>query len=186
MSRCTRAKASPKSFESMNALPPVSEASDTSVSCDADSRENCCDDATAGEERAAAAAGLARVAAGDHGLEAARVDGVDGDVGADRGVDRRAQLHLVVFAAALHAGAEIQNRFLLLERRQRLGERLERAQPHVVVEHVHRDGVFRRRRFVGGGEFVGGDGVGRGRRGRGAFGVAEPGQRGANLRRDPR
>ena len=55
---------------------------------------------------------------------------------ADRGVDRGAQLHLVVLAAALHAGAEIENRLLLLDRRQRLGERLQRAQPDVVVEHV--------------------------------------------------
>ncbi len=42
MSRCTRAKASPKSFESVNARPPVSPASDVRVSCDEESCANCC------------------------------------------------------------------------------------------------------------------------------------------------
>ena len=44
----------------------------------------------AGEGAGAAAAGLLRVAAGDDGLEAARVHGVDGDVGAHRLIDRPA------------------------------------------------------------------------------------------------
>ena len=83
------------------------------------------------------------VAAGHHRLQAARVDRIDRHVGADGGVDRRAQLDLVVVAAALHAGAEIEDRLLLLDRRQRFGERLQRAQPDVVVEHVHRRRVFR-------------------------------------------
>ena len=88
------------------------------------------------EERLPASAGLPRVAAGDDGLEAARVDRIDGDVRAHRRVDRRSQLDLIVLAAALHAGAEIEDRLLLLDRRQRFGERLQRAQADVVVEHV--------------------------------------------------
>ena len=74
MSRCTRANASPKSLVSVNARPPVSAASDVSVSCDAASCANCCCDAAAGEQRLAAAARLARVAAGHDRLQAARVD----------------------------------------------------------------------------------------------------------------
>ena len=151
MSRCTRAKASPKSFESVNARPPVSAASDVSVSCDAASRANCCATPRPEKSAAAAPAGLAGIAAGDDRLQAAGVDRIDRHVGADRRVDRRAQLDLVVLAAALHAGAEIEDRLLLLDRRQRLGQRLQRAQPDVVVEHVELGGVVRRGRVVGGG-----------------------------------
>src|SRR6188508_557794 len=121
MSRWTRSKAGAKSFESMKARPPVSADSEASVSCDA----------AAGEERGAAPAGARRVAAGDDRLEAAGVDRIDRDVGADGRVDRRAQLDLVVLAASLHAGAEIEDRLLLLDRRQRLGERAQRPEADV-------------------------------------------------------
>ena len=56
-----------------------------------------------GERAHAAAAALPRAAAGHDRLQAARVDRVDGDVGADGRVDRGAQLDLVVGAVALHA-----------------------------------------------------------------------------------
>ena len=138
-------------------------------------------DAAAGEERRAAAARLRRVAAGDDGLQAARVDRIDGDVRADRRVDGRPQLDLVVFAAALHAGAEIEDRLLLLDRRQRFGERLQRAQADVVVEHVHVGRVLRRR-VVRGRLLVGRDGAGGRRRRGGAFLVAQRREGGRHLR----
>ena len=93
---------------------------------------------------------LSRAAGGHDRLQAARIDRIDGGVGADRRVDRGAQLDLIVGAAALHAGAEIDDRLLLLNRRERLGQRLQRAQPDVVVEGVE---LLRawigRRRIVG-------------------------------------
>ena len=93
--------------------------------------------AAAREHRgAAAAARLAGGAAGDDRLEAAGVDRIDRDVGLDRAVDRRAQLDLVVLAALRHAAAEIDNRLLLLDRRQRVRQLLERRQPAVGVEDV--------------------------------------------------
>src|SRR4029079_18428386 len=82
----------------------------------------------------AAAAPLARVTAGHDRLQATRINGIDRHVAADRRVDRRAQLDLVVLAAASHPGAEVENRLLLFNRRERLGEGLQRAQPDVVVE----------------------------------------------------
>src|SRR6185312_13973192 len=74
-----------------------------------------------------------------------------------------------------------ENRLLLLERRQRLGQRLQRAQPDVVVEHVHL-GRVGRGRVVGGELLVGGRGVGRRGRRRRAFLVAQRRQRRRDLR----
>ena len=95
------------------------------------------------------------VAARHDGLQAARVHGIDRDVGADRRVDRGAQLDLVVFAAALHAGAEIEDRLLLLDGRERHGQRLQRAQTDVVVEHIERRRVIRRGGVIRRGLLVG-------------------------------
>ena len=103
MSFATFVNASPKSFVSVNAVPPVSDASVVSVSCCAASCAELLRHAAPGERADAAAAALARAAAGHDGLQPARVDGIDRDVGADGGVDGGAQLHLVVGAAALHA-----------------------------------------------------------------------------------
>jgi hypothetical protein len=127
----------------MNALPPVSEASDASVSCDAFSCEYCCATPRPEKRSRAAAARRASRRRRDDRLQAARVDRVDRHVRADGGVDRGAQLDLVVFAAPLHAGAEIEDRLLLLDRRERLRQRLQRAQADVVVEHVHLGRVVR-------------------------------------------
>ena len=86
MSRSTRVNASPKSFVSVNAVPPVSDASAVSVSCCAASCVNW--PATAVRECAPGRRGSPDGAAAGHdGLQPARVDGVDADVGAHRGVD---------------------------------------------------------------------------------------------------
>ena len=49
---------------------------------------------------------LARIATGNHGLQTPRVDWVDGQIGSHRCVGCGAYLDLVVFTAAIHAGAE--------------------------------------------------------------------------------
>ena len=146
MSRCTRSNASPKSLESVNARPPVSAASDVSVSCDAAELRNCC--ATPRPEKSAVPRPLAwrRVAAGDDRLQAAGVDRIDGDVGADRGVDRRAQLDLVVLAAALHAGAEVEDRLLLLDRRDSVSASVLSARSRMSLLNMSRSDVSLRRR----------------------------------------
>ena len=61
------------------------------------------------------------------------------------------------------SGAEVDDGFLLLDRRERVGHRLERAQANVVVEHVEVGGVARSV-VGGGGRFVGGRGGRVGRR----------------------
>ena len=91
----------------------------------------------AGEHRrAAAAARLTRGAARDDGRQSARVHGIDGHVGLHGTVDRRAQLHLVVFAPLRHAAAEVDDRLLLLDRRQRVRQLLDGGEAPVGVEHV--------------------------------------------------
>jgi hypothetical protein len=87
---------------------------------------------TPGAERARARG----VAARHDGLQAARVHGIERDVRAHGGADGGAQLHLVVAAAARHAAAEVEDRLLLFDRGERVGERLDGAQPRVVVEDV--------------------------------------------------
>ena len=139
------------------------------MSCDEASCDELLRHAAPGEHALAASARLTRVAARHHRLQSADVDRIDRDVRPHRGVDRGPQLDLVVLAAALHAGAEIDDRLLLLDRRQRVGERLQRAQPDVVVEHVELAGLGRRRFFGGGRRFVGGAGAGRGGLGGGAL-----------------
>ena len=104
-------------------------------------------DAAPVEQRHAAPAGLPRIAAGHHRLQAARVDGIDRHVRAHGRVDGRAQLHLVVLAVALHPGAEIDDRFALLNRTERFGQRFQRAKPDVVVEQIEL-GRIGGRRFV--------------------------------------
>ena len=169
MSRSTRANASPKSFESVKARPPVSADERRQRVLRGGELIELLRHAAAGEQRRAAAARLPRVAAGHDGLQPARVDGIDRHVRADGGVDRRAQLDLVVLPASLHPGAEVEDRLLLLDRRQRLGERLQRAQPDVVVEHVEsRPRRLRRVVVVVAGGFVGRCGAGVGGGGRGA------------------
>ena len=145
MSRSIRRNAAPKSLVSVNAVPPVLAASVVSESCDEASEANCCMTPAPENEAAStpasaaaapAAATAARVAAGHDRLKPARVDGIDRHVRRDRRVDGRAKLDLVVGAAPLHAGAEVDDRLLLFDPLERLGERLDRAQPDVVVEHV--------------------------------------------------
>ena len=136
MSRCTRANASPKSLESVKPAAGVG----------GERRQRVL---RRGELHRTAAARRGRRRAPSRGRSpaarrrpaprpAARAyrPRRSATLRADRGVDRRAQLDLVVVAAPLHAGAEVEDRLLLLDRRQRLGQRLQRAQPDVVVEHV--------------------------------------------------
>ena len=98
------------------------------------------------------AAGLPRVSAGHHGLKTSRVDRVNRHVGANGGINRRPQFHLIVLAAALHAGAEVHDGLFLFDERQRFGQRTECAQPEIVVEHLElgrfrvSNRFFRRRR----------------------------------------
>ena len=175
--------ASPKSLVSVNAVPPVSDASVVQRLLLRGELGELVGHAAAGERAHAAAAGLAGAAARHDRLQAARVDRVDRDVGPHRGVHRGAQLDLVVGAAPLHAGAEVDDRLLLLNRLQRFGQRLQRAQPHVVVEGVE---LLRARvdgRGVvggGGGRFVGRRGAGIDGRERRALRRRERGQHGAN------
>ncbi len=84
---------------------------------------------------------LPRVAARHDRLEAARVGRVNGEVRLDRAVDGCPQLHLVVAVAPRHAVAEVDDRLLLLDRGQGVGEVLDRAQPPVDVEEVELAGV---------------------------------------------
>ncbi len=112
-------------------------------------------DAAPREERLAAPARLGGIAAGHDRLQATRVDRVNGDMRPNRRIHRGTQLDLVVLSAALHTGTEIDNGLLLLEWRQGFGQRSQRAQPDVVVEHVEL-GRFRARGLLGrrGGRFV--------------------------------
>ena len=68
--------------------------------------------------------------------QAARVDGIKRDVGADRGVDRGPELRLVVQTVALDAAGEIDQRFFLVERSQHFDGGFERGQLAVRVEDV--------------------------------------------------
>src|ERR1700682_102131 len=68
--------------------------------------------------------------------QAARVHRIDGDIRENGGVDGGAQLDLVVGATPLHPGAEVDDRFLLLDGFERVGERLEGTQANVVVERI--------------------------------------------------
>ena len=68
--------------------------------------------------------------------QAARVHGIDRHVGLDRAVDGGAQLDFIVLAALGHAAAEVDDRLLLLNRRQRVRQLLDRRQPAVGIEDV--------------------------------------------------
>ena len=136
-------------------------------------------------ERAdAAPASLPRAAAGHDGLQPARIDGIDRDVGAHGRVHRCPELDLIVRAAALHPRAEVDDGLLLLNRLQGLGQRFERAQADVVVERIEllRAGIDRRavvrRRVVG---LVGSRGAGIDRRERRPLGGRERCQHGVHL-----
>jgi hypothetical protein len=67
---------------------------------------------------------------------ATSVDGIDRHVGLDRAIDRHAKLHLVVLAPLGHAAAEIHDRFLLLNRGERVGELLDGGKAAIGVEDV--------------------------------------------------
>ena len=102
------------------------------------------------QRRAVEGAGAAQAAGGGVAerrdrLQAARVDGVDGHVGAHRGVDGRVQRSLVLNAVALDASGEIEQRFLLVEVGERLrnvfdGEELAVGIDVVVLRLVGREG----------------------------------------------
>ena len=103
--------------------PPVSDASVCNVSCCAASWANCWATPARRTRSRLVALRLRGVAAGHHRLQAPRVDRIDRHVRAHGGVDRLAQLDLVVGAASLHARAEIENRLLLLNRAERVRQR---------------------------------------------------------------
>ena len=129
-------------------------------------RRELTSDRRTGKRAQAAAAALASASAWNDRLQAARVNDTATTeiytVDARGRVDGRAQLHLVVRAVTLHAGAEIEDGFLLLNGRKRFGQRLQRAQADVVVERVEfLRACVGRRRIVGlGRRFVGCRGAG--------------------------
>ena len=71
------------------------------------------------------------------------------DVGANRGVDRRAQLRLVVGAVQPQAAGEVDQRLLLRQRPQHRHRRLQRRQLAVGVEDVELGVVLAERRALG-------------------------------------
>ena len=91
---------------------------------------------------------------GAEATQAARVDRVERNVGADGGVDGGLELRLVVHAVALHAAGEIDQRLLLVQRAEHLDGGFQRGQLTVRVEDLEfgsrpgESGGRRRRRFV--------------------------------------
>ena len=146
MSLCTRANASPKSLVSVKARPPVSAASEVSVSCDAASCRTAARRRGRRTSRCRARSPAARRRrARPPAARACRS-------GRRRRWPRTAALIAARSSTWLSCplrcmpGAEVDDRLLLLDRRQRVGERLQRAQADVVVEHVEVGRVRSRRR----------------------------------------
>ena len=81
--------------------------------------------------------------------QAARVDRMDRDVRAERGVDRGAQLRLVVDAVQPQAAREVDQRLLLGQRPQHRDRRLQRRQLAIGVEDVELGVVLTERRCPG-------------------------------------
>ena len=136
MSFCTCAKAGAKSLESKKALPPVSVESVAITSCDGEVRVHVVRERAAVVAAGAAQASGRSVAQRADGLQAARVDAVDGEIGAHRGVDGRAQRGLVLDAVARNAAREVEQRFLLADLRQRLRDGAQGKEFAVGVEVV--------------------------------------------------
>ena len=78
----------------------------------------------------------AGVAAGNFGHQAARVHGVDRDVGAVRGVGGGAELRAVVFAGLRDAAGELDHRFFAGDVAQQIGDRFQRDELAIGVENV--------------------------------------------------
>ncbi len=76
------------------------------------------------------------VVASPSGACAARVDGVEGDIGANRLVGSRHQLRLVVNAVEAKPAGEVDERLLLVDRSKHLYRRLQRGQLAIGVENV--------------------------------------------------
>ena len=100
----------------------------------------------AGEHADAAGRAPRRVAERSRRHEAARVDRVERDVRANRGVDRGAQLRLVVGAVEAQAAGEVDQRLLLGQRPQHRDRRLQRGQLTIGVEDVELGVVLSERR----------------------------------------
>jgi hypothetical protein len=105
----------------------------------------------AGERLVAADAGHLGLTPRYHRLQAARIGGVDGHVGAHRVVDDGADLDPVLQARLAHAAAEVHDRLALVDAAQRVGQRAQRFEPPVGVEDVHFRLVGRERGAVVGG-----------------------------------
>src|SRR6185437_1242257 len=88
------------------------------------------------EDAGAANAAAERRATGRVGLQAARIHAVDGGIGLDAGVDRRAQGNLVVHPRALHAAREVDQRFLLLNALEHVADGFDRLQAAVGIGDV--------------------------------------------------
>ena len=114
----------------------MSPASVTSVSWVVALESNCAGHRLAGVRRSPAQAGVLGLAARHQGLQAANVHGVNRHVGPHRGVGRGTQLRLVFNSGAVHAAGEINQRFLLIDRCQLVGDRAQGLQPAIGVEDV--------------------------------------------------
>ena len=184
MSRCTRANASPKSFVSRNARPPVSDCERRQRVLGRIQIRVLLARRPRRKTVVSTAAGMSGIATRNDGLQSARVHRIDRHVRPHRRVDRGAELDLIVFPAALQPRAEVQHRLLLIDRRERVRDGLQRAKADVVVEHLHRGRVVVGDARVGRLGFVGGHSAGVGRRRRGAFLRRQRGKRGGDRRRD--
>ena len=94
------------------------------------------------EDRSSLKHGLSRgrahagIAAGNFSHEAARIDGVDGDVGAIGGVGGGFQLGAIVFASLGDAAGELQHRLLAGDFAEQIGDGFERGELAVGVEDI--------------------------------------------------
>src|SRR5581483_2873545 len=69
-------------------------------------------------------------------LQAAYIERVESNVRLHGGVDGSSQLHLIFNSGTAHAVAEVNDRFLLIDLGQRLGNRLNRLQLAIGIELV--------------------------------------------------
>ena len=78
----------------------------------------------------------AGIAAGNLRHQAARIHGVDGDVGAIRGIGGGAQLRAIVFAGLGDAAGELDHRFFAGDVAEQVGHGFERGELAIGVENV--------------------------------------------------
>ncbi len=91
---------------------------------------------SAAEHRRARRGGCGDVAARRRGKHAARVDRIDGDVGAVGGVGRGRQFGAILFPGLGDAAGEFDERFAARDRRQHIGDALDGDELLVGVENV--------------------------------------------------